>query len=357
MVVAKVRDFTEAPQPALRLEVDPSPAYELLFELFALGNRDDADELAVGPDWFAQRLAALPEAVKEGLEKLATSGEIWLTLVGIAYETPAPKTVAAFLDRVAGTDPEALRTTMFTHAGFTKHELDSDVVQRALAGDAGSFAQLCDVAGECHDGPGWAHLLAMDPSEGKELVLTVLRGYADTVFDEGVGEILDRDARSKRSLAATMPIEALVERATNGVGFTYQPGMEGVVLVPSVVSRPLVLILQHKGLRMFGYPVSEEFFEGDPSTPPGWLVDLYKALGDAKRLRLLTMLSERDYSLAELVDRMGLSKSTVHHHLRLLRAARLVRVTLGEESVYSLRREGLAQAGPLLETYLSSMEG
>ena len=71
--------------------------------------------------------------------------------------------------------------------------------------------------------------------------------------------------------------------------------------------------------------------------------------GRTRGLRSWRWYGDRD----QLVQRLDLSKSTVHHHLRLLRTAGLVRVTIGEEHVYSLRVGAIPQAGPLLETYLN----
>ena len=44
----RVRDFTETTPRSLRLEVDPSPAYELPFEISALDNPEDSSQYAGG---------------------------------------------------------------------------------------------------------------------------------------------------------------------------------------------------------------------------------------------------------------------------------------------------------------------
>ena len=50
----------------------------------------------------------------------------------------------------------------------------------------------------------------------------------------------------------------------------------------------------------------------------------HKALGDEARLRIVKMLFEKERTLQEITERLQLGKSTVHHHLKLLRAAKLV---------------------------------
>lgn len=55
------------------------------------------------------------------------------------------------------------------------------------------------------------------------------------------------------------------------------------------------------------------------------LADLFRLLGDGSRLRIVIACAERPISVGELADSLDLSPSLVSHHLRLLRAARIVR--------------------------------
>ena len=353
MTTTRVRDFTEPASRAVRVEVDPSPAYELLFELFALDNEEDSVQYAGGAAWLEETRSRLPAEFLADVERLKTGGEIWLVLLGLAYDTPAPKTVEAFLEHLGGLHPEELRAHLIGNAWFTKERrVDESIVEAAAAGDTEAYETLCEAANECSCGPGWANLLSQ-PAEGvKRTIVGMIERYYDKAFDRSVSKLLDRDARAKRTLATSLSPAEMVERATNGITFASTDGIEAVVLVPSSVIRPFVIITDHGPIRMFGYGVSEEFLTADDDAPPSWLVDFYKAVGDEKRLRILTVLAQGDTTLGALVERLGLSKSTVHHHLRLLRTAGLVRVTIGEEHTYSLRPGAIPQAGPLLETYL-----
>lgn len=349
----RVRDFTESAPRQIRIEIDPSPAYELLFELFALDNPDDSVQYAAGQEWLDEIRGRLPAEFLADLETLKTGGEIWLVLLGLAYDTPAPKTVDAFLDHLRSMDPDAFRAHLIANAWFTKEsEVPEEVIAAAAAGDEEAYATICEAADGCSCGPGWANLLALPADQVKRTVIELLERYVDKAFDGEVSKLLDRDARAKRALAASLTPVEMIERATNGITFANTDGVDAVVLIPSLVIRPFVVITDHGPLRIFGYPVSDEFITADDDAPPSWLVDFYKAVGDEKRLRILTVLAQGDATLGDLVERLDLSKSTVHHHVRLLRTAGLVRVTIGEEHVFSLRPGALPQAGPLLETYL-----
>ena len=108
------------------------------------------------------------------------------------------------------------------------------------------------------------------------------------------------------------------------------------------------------------YGMADEFVDPDPEAAPSWLVRTYKALSDERRLRILRRLSEGETSLDELTKLLGLSKSTVHHHIGILRAAGLVRVQIPSERTkkhdkttrYSLREQPLDMAGDFLDTYI-----
>ena len=132
-----------------------------------------------------------------------------------------------------------------------------------------------------------------------------------------------------------------------------------MVLIPSVVTRPLSVIDQQRDSLYVYYAVADEFINADPEAPPSWLVRTYKALSDERRLRILRRLSEEDTSLEELTEMLGLSKSTVHHHISILRAAGLIRIHVStsknsKKRIYSLRDQALNDATGFLDSYLRS---
>lgn len=55
------------------------------------------------------------------------------------------------------------------------------------------------------------------------------------------------------------------------------------------------------------------------------LADLFRLLGDPSRLRIVIACLDAPVAVSAIADGLGLSLSLVSHHLRLLRAARLVR--------------------------------
>jgi len=67
------------------------------------------------------------------------------------------------------------------------------------------------------------------------------------------------------------------------------------------------------------------------------VAEVFKLLGDTTRVRLLDTLSHGERCVGELAALTGQSESAISHQLRLLRAARLVRVRrAGRHAHYSL---------------------
>jgi len=64
------------------------------------------------------------------------------------------------------------------------------------------------------------------------------------------------------------------------------------------------------------------------------VAELFSALGDTSRIRIIALLSEAEMNVGQMVDRVGLSQSAVSHHLRHLRQMRLVRTRKDGRHVY-----------------------
>ena len=60
------------------------------------------------------------------------------------------------------------------------------------------------------------------------------------------------------------------------------------------------------------------------------LAETFRLLGDANRLSIVLSCLHEPVGVGVLAEELGLSQSLVSHHLRLLRAARLVRASATE---------------------------
>ena len=68
----------------------------------------------------------------------------------------------------------------------------------------------------------------------------------------------------------------------------------------------------------------------------GQLADLFRLMGDPTRLRIILACLTDPISVGDIASRLELSPSLVSHHLRLLRAARVLRAERrGKQMFYS----------------------
>lgn len=350
----KVRDFT-GDDVGIRIEIDVSPAYELLMSLFVIqSGKGSVEEYDQGSELIELIDEHASEELRERLGALSGCGETWLTLVGLVHELPKPRTVSAVVELIRAMDPVELRSLMLQNAGIRPSRgYDPELIARVAKGNVEGIDEL--FAGDSHAAKALPWIGA-PPAETQTTIVEVLERLDTEVLPHSSApyDVLERDANEKRALATTMAPDRLIETATNGVAFEMQSHVSGVLLIPSIVLRPWVVITEHGSLRIFVYSVSDEHLNADPTAPPAYLVETYKALGDERRLRILSILAEGDLGLGEIAERINLAKSTTHHHLRILRSAGLVRIIISDtDKRYSIRRDGLPETARLLEAYLT----
>ncbi len=75
-------------------------------------------------------------------------------------------------------------------------------------------------------------------------------------------------------------------------------------------------------------------------TPLEEMVEIFHLMGDANRLKILLACLDEPVAVSDLAHRFGLSLSLVSHHLRLLRAAHLLRAERhGKQIFYAMDDE------------------
>lgn len=354
----RIKDYTGATPSGIPVEIVADPLFEALLSLFVFTSHEAGDlpDFAVGDDWFARVREQASAELTERLDRFAGASRLWIGLVGSALALGPNRSPEMLAEQVRSSDPEEWRRRLADLAcDHCTTQEEKDLVAAAVAGDEAALSRV--MAGDaCALPDELSTLIQMPTATSTGLVADTLLRFIEEVFGDGDGVALalSRDAEHKRALASTMEPAQLVETATNGITFTMVPEVDRIVLIPSVVVRPWVTIADHERTRVFCYPVAEQHLDADSDTPPAWLVDVYKALGDERRLRILKILKDGPASLGDITSRTALAKSTVHHHLGVLRRAGLVRVTIGADSEYSLRGESVPDAARLLAGFLDN---
>ncbi|MGA4721163.1 ArsR/SmtB family transcription factor [Fictibacillus nanhaiensis] len=139
-----------------------------------------------------------------------------------------------------------------------------------------------------------------------------------------------------------------IERVTSGAKYVPEPSVWNIKLIPHVSYRPWILEQKTSDTKLIFYPLSDEALL-EPGSPPSELVRGHKALGDDLRLKLLYQLMRGPLSLQELTAQFNVSKTTLHHQLSLLKAAKFVKV---EKGIYSANTHYIRSFSNQLQHYL-----
>ncbi|HEU4674150.1 MAG TPA: metalloregulator ArsR/SmtB family transcription factor [Candidatus Limnocylindrales bacterium] len=358
-----VRPVMPPGRPAIRdlnrrhsyaVEWDVRPAFDLVLSLSAEAGQTD-DLPTRDREWLAAAKAGLRAELGDALELFAS--EFCTVLAIIALDRPEVRSAADFVALLDATDEPAIIRTLFFGDRDTERQA---LVERAMNGDEAAVDELLRLETD-HRRPESREAIAAlyrDPAAGVAAARTVLRAWLPR-FEEvetRVAGMIDRDFAARAGDRASLDPTTLVERTTGGIRWLPEPGIRRVILAPSYFARPYNFVLSGADWRMFAYPIADAALdEADPLAPPQTVVRLHRALGDETRLRILKLLTSRDWYLSEIAQQLELSKPTIKHHLALLRAAGLVTLTEeGSLSYYSLRRDRVAEGSAELGTFLGT---
>lgn len=81
---------------------------------------------------------------------------------------------------------------------------------------------------------------------------------------------------------------------------------------------------------MFNFVMTQSFVEN----PVAELADLFRLLGDNTRLRIVLTCLDKPIAVNGIASKLDLSNSLVSHHLRLLKAARIVKADRHGKQVF-----------------------
>ncbi len=359
----KVRDLSEAPR-RLPIDIEGSVTSEILLTLWTVLNPKETNSAReLGESWVEDLVAKIPEDLHKDLVQLGGPyGYVWLALSAFLLTAPHPHNPVEVLDWLENVDEGRLRRWAI---GYISDSEDQGLIEQAASGDMEAVKQV--MGDRAKKAPEKLEFLDwLVTTEGlPQRYANALRRFRETAFsehEEDFAAAISRAAAARRTSPTRGEAKAVVEEVTSGIDFDIPLGVSRVVLVPSVVTRPLSLVDGHGGTLVVYYGIADEFIDSDPEAPPSWLVRTYKALSDERRLRIMRRLSEGSASLDELTSLLGLSKSTVHHHISQLRAAGLIRVHIPhndeyqKHKIYSLREQSLADASGFLTSYLRNTD-
>lgn len=290
-----------------RVEVATGTAFALLL---ALSGACRADRGELGGE-LGEALAGVGD----------TEGESWLNLLGIPLDTGAPFTVARLLDAVQSIDPVELRRHLLGRYAWSWCTLGGvEEIDAAAQGDAAAASRLLArpryYAGHAQASLG--ALLGLDPPETQRRIARALAAGEHALLEPSAAAALAAAGERAGATLSALPALTAVERVAAGFRYVPEPEAERVVLVPHLERRLPLVLAQHRSSRLVAYLSAPERSSEET------LVALGRALADPKRVEILALVGRGVGRAADLVDATGLTRSTVHHHLALLRDAGLV---------------------------------
>jgi DNA-binding transcriptional ArsR family regulator len=358
----------------IALDVLQSSAIELLMSILAMGDLEGTTKDVNTYDMGKERLEELrnkaSDDLLEDIEELfggpgtlgVTCGKLLAYLVGSVLESGPKYDVDTFIENLERSEPVEVLLALVGYYSRAHQPVSSEVIRKAVEGDLSARAEFVEGArakwGESDDLVlALEHVLKQPPDAVQRGLISVLRRWDKEVFSQYKGEalaVMERDHRAKLKMSQELSLERTIELATNGIQFVAEPWIRRIVLAPTYILRPWVLLTEYRDVSIFIYPVSDDSVVVDESVPPPQLVKLHKALGDANRLRLLKRLAAGPMTLKEATDLLGSAKSTAFHHLAILRQAGLVWIREGEDKTYTLRDDLIPKAFELLQGFLQT---
>jgi DNA-binding transcriptional ArsR family regulator len=194
--------------------------------------------------------------------------------------------------------------------------------------------------------------------ESYEKTLQLVMKWKEEYFDQldpAMISTLEEDCLQKKEQVPHYTPLDFIEKVTNGFVLTGFDDVQKIILHPAFHSSPIVTFAHYEHLHFYGYPVDISPITAEE--PTSSLLQKGIALSDKNRLKILRFLGNEEKSFTDIVKFIGLAKSTVHHHMVLLRASGLVQIILSPTATerYRLREQGLETIFQNYHQYLFSV--
>ena len=220
--------------------------------------------------------------------------------------------------------------------------------------------------------------LLLDPEYSRNKLVTVLREYWDSIFaramkrieepllasleekialfkETGIAALLNSLGLGIRLNQDVIVGKAIVDDEVTEVRLAFSE-VDYIQIIPTVFAFPhLFPVFSDKNL-ILRYPCP---YPEEPSLSKcldeTQLLQVFKALADVTRLRILQILANQSMYSRELATELGFSEPTVSRHMQLLKEAGLVSAKRKDNCIYyQLRKKVFEAVGPSLMQQLNS---
>ena len=348
---------------------DFGTAYELFISLHVLL---EPEYFGIRPSYAASVRSRIPSAERKLLDEL-------YPLLGVPLKwlnaLPAPKDAISALwalkqippaDRMIelysvrepykGEDPEEAEK----HKAFKEILIRIAAEGKVLASDVDFFQKL--FSKKHGNMKREAVESALDwwskPAELGEAFLTAFQSYYQAFFEEEekrIEPVLRAGLERAQALASAVSFEELFTDLSQGLQLGDEFNASTFIMVPAFWITPLIFFEKFDSQTMFltfgARPADMSVIPGE--TVPDALVRSLKALADPTRLKIMHYLTHESLTPSEIARKLQLRPPTVTHHLKELRLAGLVELSLmHEENRYTARKQALNAVYEQLNAFL-----
>lgn len=200
-----------------------------------------------------------------------------------------------------------------------------------------------------------------DPEAVRSELVDLLDVHLTEVYSDHMDAIRESiDAAMPMALKTVelLPAFEAIERLTGGYTLGSDLGLRRIILAPSVFIHPFMSarLDDEAGDAVIVYGIPSRIFEGFAQAPvQGDLMRALKAMADPSRMTVLHLLAHEPLYTSEIVRRLHLAQTTVHHHLAQLRSAGLIRQERDRNGMkYSIRKDSATHVLRSLEDWILS---
>ncbi|QXE02161.1 helix-turn-helix transcriptional regulator [Terribacillus sp. DMT04] len=271
--------------------------------------------------------------------KIVHERNTWKALLQLLHHSNA-HSLADWSEEIKQLSATTLREQCLPYIGSSFEETRKE----AASGDKHSIAKLQEITADNPFFPDYIAFIAQTDSQFlKEHLLSVMTDWFQEVIkprEEGLQDMLARDTVDKKRKLETMEKLDFMRWITHSPSFKPDESIHTILFIPHYYYRPWTITADLPGTKVFYYPVHANSIDPENRyNPDTMLVRKYKALGDAMRLHLLKRLNEGEQTLQQLAEQMPAAKSTLHHHLKMLKSAGLID---SNKQVYYVNKQSIA---------------
>lgn len=339
--------YSPEPKETISLKVEFSPVWEVILGIAGYTHTELRHTFDLDEKWSSEQ-ASMPESLVRNLTVIEKTN-FWYGLIMLQNKL-STFSVQDFSNRLLELPIDLFYDTLLPYKDRSTETIrKTTAIEHHKAKLFETYASYFDT----HDYLGGyiRNLSIYSHQEICELFIKTLNEWYKWVSEREEWEkwmqALTFEEKQNSILDITNPVEE-IERITDGIHYFPEPSVWNVKLIPHVSYRPWILEKRTPDTKIFFYPLREEFLL-EPGVPSNELIRGHKALGDELRLKLLYQILKGPLSLQEISVQFNTSKTTLHHQLSILKAAKFIRVDKG---IYSANTTQIKAFSGKLDQYL-----